>query len=482
VLAGQDRRPRRLDAIAALILLAWATVIAPRLIQSLLASKYRTDVDVALPFPALALLAERALELAVIGCCLVILIRRLKVLPGDRRLLLALLIAPWLYMLFRDMYLDTKPQIATFLWPFLILAIWALRPPMQRLALLGWLVGLTSVLSVGMAIVMPDKGIFSAVGGALIAPDKQILPWGILIGPFTDGNNLGQFLALGLPAIGLIKMPAWRFLLATVTMFAVVFSSSRSSLAAIAASALVALVLVMTPKSLRGVVAGTLMLVAAATTVLLPLTTHSDQAFTNRGFIWRVSLQMWHGDPFVGLGSNYYDTIGQYANALGGNAFHGHNQFVQTLITGGVAYLLLTASMLLALGVAAARLAAQERSFGAVYLVAFFVSCTVEVSFGIVDRGFLFAVTALPMAFIAFSEDRPGPLRPFRKRTPIDQAARTTPSSRASAARRVSSSWDSSTWDMRLPSATTSTPSASRDSASASATRRTGGAFNSTRP
>ena len=454
--------------VSILILLSWAVVLMPRLVQSLTAPKYRTTVDEPLPYTALAALVERGVELLLIAWCLLIVLRGLRSLPGDRRTALVFLMSPWIFMVCRDLYVDTKPKIATLLWPVVIIAIWILRPRLERLALLGWLVGFTAVLAIVMAFVLPEKGILSALGGSLVEPDKQILSYGILIGPFTDGNNLGQFLSLGLPAILLIRRPGWRLVLAGVTVFAIVFSSSRSSIAAALLSLVAVALLSAVPRITRVVLAGLIITAAAAAIVLIPVLNSTDEGFTNRGFIWRVSLGVWmHDAPVIGNGSRYYTAIGDYANPLGGNAFHGHNQFVQTVVTGGLIYLVLTAAMLAVLGVAAARWVRHGRLFPTVFLLAFFVSCTLEVSFGTVDRGFLFAVTTLPMAWIAFAA------------TP--QAASTTPSSRASALRSASSSLDSSSFDMRLPSVTTTTPSTSLESARASAARNTGGAFTSTR-
>jgi O-Antigen ligase len=464
---------RRLDASAVLIVLAWAYVVAPRLTQSLTAPKYRTAVTEPVPYSTQASLMEYASALLLAGWCVLVVAQRLPELPGDRRQALVLLLAPWVYLVCRDLYADTSPQLGSLLYPLAVIAVWVLRPRLDRLSLLGYLVGLTALLSLAIAALRPDKGLLTAVSGRPIEPDKQILPLGILVGPFTDGNNLAQFLVLGLATIGLAPHRGRRLLLGACTAFAIVFTSSRSSMAAMVAALLVGLVLAALPRMGRAVVGSVAVAMAVTLVALLPLLTHGDKAFTNRGAVWRVGLREWSTDPFFGLGSRYYSTIGQFANALGGNAFHGHNQLVQTLVTGGLVYLALTAAMMATLVAAAVRWARWGRSAPVALLVAFFVSCTLEVSFGVVDREFLFAVTVVPMAVLAFAP--PPQTQPAQA-----QPASTTPTSSALTAPRAATS--SAKWERRihLPSATTTTASTRRDSARPSATRSTGGAFSST--
>jgi O-antigen ligase len=409
--------------------------------------------------------------------------QRLRELPGDRRQALVLLLAPWVYLVCRDLYADTSPRLGSLLYPLVVIAVWVLRPRLDRLSLLGYLVGLTAVLSLAIAAFRPDKGLFTAVSGRLIAPDKQIVPLGVLVGPFTDGNNLAQFLVIGLATIGLVPRRGRRLLLGACTAFAIVFTSSRSSLAAMVAALLVGLVMAALPRVGRAVVGSVAVAIAITVMASLPLLTHDDAAFTNRGAVWRVGLREWSTDPFFGLGSRYYVTIGQFANALGGTAFHGHNQLVQTLVTGGLVYLALTAAMMATLVAAAVRWARWGRSVPVALLVAFFLSCTLEVSFGVVDRGFLFAVTVVPMAVLVFAP--PAQTQPAQTQPPQTQPAQTQPTSTtptSSALTRLRAATSAASWERRIhrPSATTTTPSTRRESARPSATRSTGGAFSST--
>ena len=411
----------RLDPSSTLIVLAWIAVVAPRLVQSLTAEKYRVTVGSPIPISAPAALTDAVAMLLLGGWCVLLVVQRLRDLPVDRRRVLLLLLAPWCFLVARDLYLDVRPQTAALLYPLVVVAVWVLRPRLERLAVLGYLVGLTAVLSLAMGALLPDKGVFTSAEGQLIAPEKELLGWGILIGPFTDGNNLGQFLVLGLPAVLLVRRRMHRLAIVAVTLPALLWTSSRSSLGALGAGAAVALLLALAPHVLRRALSVLALLAAAAAMVLVPLGATSPQAFTNRGLIWRISLQEAAASPVVGLGSRWYADVAQYANSLGGTAFHGHNQFVHTLVVGGLVYVALMALLVAGLIGAAGVWAARGVGYPAAFLATLLGSCVLEVSFGVVDREFLLAVSMLPVAWIALATpdgtgsdgehdpDQPGP-------------------------------------------------------------------------
>lgn len=399
------RRERQwFDLPQLLILTSWAYVVVPRLVQTLTVPKYRTSVSESIPVSPWSLMSTRILGLALLGLALTVIVQRARDLPSNKGMALVLLLAPWVYMVSRDYYLDIRPRIDTLLYPAIILAIWALRPHLDRLALLGWLTGLTALIGVLLGVFLPSKGIFTSLEGSFIAPEKQILPWGILIGPFSDGNNFGQFLTLGLPAVTLIRNRSRQILLTSFIIFTVLWTSSRSSLTAIAVGGLVLVLLGVRNPVTRRTLARSAVVVTGMAMVLLPLITGTDSAFTNRGYIWRISLDIWQQNPWLGYGSSWYSQIGQYVNSLPSTAYHGHNQFVQTLVVGGVVYFAVTAGMFMVLVYFAGNWALYDVVFPAVFLTTLFISATLEVSFGVVDRSFLMAVTWLPIAFFAFAE------------------------------------------------------------------------------
>ena len=87
-----------------------------------------------------------------------------------------------------------------------------------------------------------------------------------------------------------------------------------------------------------------------------------------------------------------------------GQAFHGHNTFVQMVVMGGAVGLVLVAAMAVVSLGSAVRWVGRGVNVPAVLLGTFFVSATLEWSFAFYDRDFLLAVTVLPMAMILFAE------------------------------------------------------------------------------
>lgn len=398
------RGPDRLDAATALLVLAWSTVVLPRLVQTLTAAKYRSTLEDAAPVSAIALRLDQGLTAALILASVLIVAQRLDALPTRRRAALVVLLAPWAYLVLRDVYAGTLPlHQAQLVYPAVITALWALQPRLQSLSVLGYLTAATAMVSILLAVAVPDKGLYRAATGDLISPAKEILPWGVLVGPFTDGNNLGQFLVLGFPALLFVARRWLRLLLASCTGFALLWTASRSSLAALVVALLAGLCLVRAPAKLRRAVAAGLLLGLTGVGVVVPIMASSDGAFTNRGILWSDSFQAWSRQPTFGLGSTWYAEIAPSVNGLGGYAFHAHNQFVQTLVVGGLLNVVLVGVLYGAVTRDAARWAASGSLYPAVSFATFLVSGTLEVPLGFVDRDFLLAVTYLPVAFTVFA-------------------------------------------------------------------------------
>ena len=116
-----------------------------------------------------------------------------------------LLIAPWFYMITRDIYAGVHLHLQDGEYPMIVLALWVLRPPLTKLVLLGYLSVVLTVISLLMGVFLPAKGIYHALNGDLVNPDKKLFSSGNLIGPLTSENNLGQVLVLGLPFIALAR-------------------------------------------------------------------------------------------------------------------------------------------------------------------------------------------------------------------------------------------------------------------------------------
>jgi O-antigen ligase len=406
-----DRPPRRphVDQIVVLMVLTWLAVVLPRFVQSLTAPKHAALVNDAIPYSSSTSLLSHALTLMVIGWCVLVVALRLDNLPTDRRRVLVVLLAPWIYLITRDVYAGVHLHLQDLEYPAIIIAVWVLRPPIRKLVVLGYLAAVLALVSVLMGIFLTSKGIYHARNGDLVPLDKKILPWGILVGPLTSENNLGQVLVLGLPLIGFARDRMVKLAVVLLTAYAVVWTSSRSSIAALAVGGLIALVLQVPGRRLRQVAATVLLLAAGLVMIAIPVSTSSGTALSNRGFIWIASLRAWSEHRVFGLGSQWYSTLAKYEEGLGGQAFHGHNTFVQMVVMGGAVALVLVGAMAVVSLGSAVRWVGRGVNVPAVLLGTFFVSATLEWSFAFYDRDFLLAVTVLPMAMALFAH-RPSEL------------------------------------------------------------------------
>lgn len=378
----------------------------PSLVQSFTAPKNRTFTSDTGTVSAASSLVNVALTVALTGLLLLLLVRYLNDLPVDRRGVLVVLLLPWAYQVSRDAFAGTSLRLGGLLYPLLVVVIWILRPKLEQLAILGYLIGLTAVISLLMGALDPTKGILSSVTGTIITPDKQLLPWGILIGPLTDGNPLGQFLALGLPAAIYIRHRGLRWSILVLTSFAVLWTSNRSSLAALGVGLVVSGLLKLAPRGTKRLSTGVILIFLAAVVAYLPLVTNQNDAFTNRGYIWSASLRHWQDHPLIGLGSQWYSQSAKYANNIGPTAFHGHNQFVQLLVLGGLINLALVGVMLIALIRVAARwVEFRGVTVPAAFLAMLLTSGALEVSLSFVHRSFLLPVTVLTISYMCFAEE-----------------------------------------------------------------------------
>lgn len=390
-----------------LIILAWAVVVVPQVIESITTPQHEESVEVVGPaLTRLASLARLTLTLALVGTALWIIIAAVRRTPRPDLLPLVVLLAPWVFMVVRDWYVSGRPAMAAFLTPVLVVALWTLQPRISCLSSLGYLTALGAALSIVMAIVDPPSAIFRSAQGEIVATDKQVLPWGMLKGFLTQPNSLGKFLILGLPAALLIPRPKHRVAAVSLCVFAVVWSASRTSLDTAAAIAVTALVLSLLPSRQSKRRLGVLAVLASMGTVcLLPFLPTSPTAFTNRSFIWQASLPYWRSNPWFGQGSDWYERIAQTSATIAGAAFYAHNQLVQFLVTGGLCYTLIVGSLLCLAVARACRQVSRGSNFGILYLVTLAGTFTLEVSFPTVDSTTSLPIVLAPLAVIIFSRD-----------------------------------------------------------------------------
>lgn len=402
---GEDIQRSRDRQAAVLISLISLWVILPRFMQSVFAPKYRASTGVETPpYVGIASYTQRIFFYVIVLYCLWTVVKCLRESPRGRGFAILVFAAPCGYLWLRDLYLGQRPENTRIIFLLAVLAFWAIRPRIRSLATLGYFVGLAVVLSLLLGVFLPSKGIFHSSQGMVIAEDKQFLPMGLLVGIFTQGNNLGQFIVMGIPSVALIPRRRTRWVLLALSGFALVWSASRGSLIALGLVIVAALVL-LAFKRHRGSVGFLLGLAPMVVVCVLPFITHDPRAYSTRGYIWAQSLQAWDSSRAFGLGSAWYRLVGTSSGTLGGTVFHGHNQFVQLLVTGGWVLALLVGLLLLMALISAARLARATTIFGVVFLVALAGACLFEVSFAFVDNTFVLPVMLIPLAVLIFNRE-----------------------------------------------------------------------------
>jgi O-antigen ligase len=392
------------DRAGLLFVLVAAWALLPKVVQTVTAPKYRLRVDEAEPPPtAYTSLVTDLLTVALLGFCLLLVLDGLRRNPRRGLLGVALLLAPWAWVQVRGLTLDLLPGVSDLVYPAVVVAVWVVRPGLRHLRLLGYLAGAVAVVSVLVGVLLPDKGLFRALDGNVITQEKALLPSGILVGIFTHGNTLGQYLLLGLPLIALVPRPVVRTALLAVALLALVWSAARSSVGGAVALALVAVVLSLLPAARRAVPGRLVAWAALGLVVLLPFLTTTPGAFTNRGGIWAVSLAHWRDHPWVGNGADFYTRIAQTTGDLGGTVYHGHNEVVQLLVTGGVVLAVLTALLVLA-AVHRATRSPYGVQVGVAIALAIAGASLLEVSLQFEAGGVFVPVLLLPLATLLVGE------------------------------------------------------------------------------
>ena len=403
--ASTPRLPARTgDPAALLFVLVGAWAVLPKVVQTVTASKYRLRVDEAEPppTPATAVTTD-LLTVALLGFCLLVVLDALRRNPRRELLGVSLLLAPWAWLQVRGFTLHLDRGVSDLVYPAVVVAVWVLRPGLRHLRLLGYLAGAVAVVSVLVGLLLPDKGLFRALDGSVITQEKALLPAGILVGIFTHGNTLGQYLLLGLPLIALVRHRGVRTALLAVALLALVWSAARSTIGGAVALAVVAVALSLLPVGRRAVPGRLVLWGAFGLVALLPFVTTDPAAYTNRGGIWRSSLALWREHPWAGNGADLYTRVAQTSGDLGGTVYHGHNELVQLLVTGGVVLAVLVALLVLTAVHRATRTPGGVVT-GVAVLLALAGASLLEVSLLFSDGSVFDPVLLLPLATLLVGE------------------------------------------------------------------------------
>jgi O-Antigen ligase len=394
-----------------LIAIIWAWICLPKIVQTLLSPKYKYSVgEDAAPYSSTASLVDFGLYIGVIAVAALIIVLFATHLNKSSVWALILLLLPWAYITIRDFYVPISLSREGIVYPLVVLALWLLHPQLKRLSTLGYLIGFTALISVLIALVAPAQAILRASSGEVIQADKQILPGGLLVGIFTQPNNLGQFLAVGLPTILLIRKLWHRIPLLLITIYAIAWSASRGAMIAVGVGIVTYLVVLACRPAARRLIGPLAVFANLAVVCVVPFTTTDPSAFSNRGLIWTFSLNAWEQAPWNGLGINWYNVIGATSERLAGSVFHGHNQLVQLLVAGGLLFVLAVLPGLLIATFRSAGFASRGNLFGICWMAVLAASSVFEKSLMYVDNRNFLVATVLPLAFLLISAKDEAPV------------------------------------------------------------------------
>lgn len=381
----------------------WVWLCVPKIVQTVLSPKYRVDLGGEAPYSKVAALADYGLYYLLIGVCAIAILTFVTVLPRTGGLGLACLLAPWAYMIVRDLYVPTKPSHEAVCYPLIVIALWVIQPRMHALRHVGYLVAATAIISIALAVVMPSHAIYQSQAGELIATEKQILPLGILVGIFTQGNTLGQFLVVGLPFVFLIPREKHRLLLVLVTALALIWTASRGALVSAGIGILAYLLIFRSAGATRRLLSWLIPLAVTVLITIVPFLTSDTRSFSNRGLIWQFTLRGWAENVWFGGGVNWFSMIGSTSDRFANSAFHGHNQVVHFLATGGLVLALLAFVQVLITTGRATRFARFDNTFAIAWMSVLIGSGLFERTFSYVDNGNFLLTASIPFAFLMFA-------------------------------------------------------------------------------
>ncbi|WP_422742554.1 O-antigen ligase family protein [Mycobacterium sp. WMMD1722] len=414
------------DAAAVLLIgFMWCRTIGSFIALSLTAEKVFVPVGADPIWPAAANIVSKLFYLLAVGLAVLVILFRLNDITRPGLWRLAVLLAPWLYILTRDVYNGGQPTPESVLYLVVMLALAALRPHPRVLIALGALVVLTAFIAIALGFILPDAGrVHDAQGALLERPDKAVFPsLGLLQGMFTAENSLGVYLAVGVAAVAMIPRPWLRLAGLAIVGFALAWSSARNSMFAAGFMLMLGSALwAMAQFGWQRAASAVARLATGAVVVMmcaLPLSGWlffggwDDEAYTGRGVIWNGSLTEWSSRAFwFGGGRDWYERIVESdTSTLISGAYSGHNEFVHLVATGGFILAFLAVGSLVAQTYATTLPGSRYLPIAAMLVLGIAISGWLEVPLRYVDGSVYWTVTVVPLAvlFLARRDDAFGP-------------------------------------------------------------------------
>lgn len=404
--ANPNRKP-----ISAILIVALLACTLPGLTQVVLTRRRANAVaDVASTTQAAALMSYALIYLTLLFCVFAI-VRKPTNRQVRRHSQIALwaCLAPWALAVAHTMYETGMPPVHAAVYPAVVLALHAYSATINDLKILAPMIGVVAAGSIALGLIAPAKGLMAGASGNLTDSEKANFGSTLLAGFYNHPNVLGVILALGAPVVLLTKSLHMKWALAIVMGIAVLWSGSRTALAASIAAFAAVFIAKLLSNSARGTWAAISLIAAAVAMVAIPLMTTDPHALSSRGRIWIGSFAAWRENPILGNGHAWYSEISKVRNDLIDIAFHGHNMLVNSLATGGLLTAITVGILLLVASKSATYWAKQGQFYPLAYMVAFFVAGTTEVATKFRDIDPIFWVAVIPLAVIALNQPKSSP-------------------------------------------------------------------------
>lgn len=217
-----------------------------------------------------------------------------------------------------------------------VLAAASFGMPSREGAITGGALFAVSVCAAGsiLGVITPDD-VF------LPCPDKCSIAGELYMGATPHSNTLGLITAIGIPLVWLAFNGRTRLVMLAYLVVNLLLTGSRTSMLA---AAVTLAVLALTTPSVRGktvdgkrrfLLTCTVAIVTVVA-VVLPFTRQPDTFATGRGYLWRIALDRFEQDPFLGAGLTAWDRFyaaGEFGAAA---AYSTHNQWLEVLLLSGV--------------------------------------------------------------------------------------------------------------------------------------------------
>ena len=324
---------------AILVAITCARGVVPGAINYLFEVHTSSNVADSVSRHALSQQSANVLSLALGVWCLVAIAKSRHVLSGNF-LNFALVASFPIFFLVSDLLRGTlsPAHLLDYLLALIVFAaIWACKPGLDQLKILGTAGAAVASYSILFGIFEPSHAFFGDSLGRIGGSTKALIGNDQLAGVFGHSNTLGIYVALLLPFSFLIKKVPLRLALICTMTFSIVWSSSRSSLVAVGATVIVIIVFSRLGDTTRRALSTLIFIVILGAIALIPMLTTDPAAFTRRGAIWIGSFEEWARNPLFGSGLEWYSAVAQFRNDLGLQASSGHNLFVSWLVSGGLA-------------------------------------------------------------------------------------------------------------------------------------------------